>query len=156
MLGNILNVEAIVFTSMIYFGKAVYEMKNHKVTVPRVGFLRKSLLSFSSSARKIKKRTALQIGRWTGTDCVREAHCGAVPCRAERNARRPERRDDLISCVFLSSYTLIWSFRRTRTRMPAVTFLRNARNRSPRRYLKRSHSSRRISTLAPPKGWRHG
>lgn len=92
-------------------------MKNHKVTVPRVGFLRKPLLSFSSSARKIEKRTALQIGRWTGIDCVREAHCGAVPRRAERNAR-PERRDDLISCVFLSSYTLIWSFCRTRMRMP--------------------------------------
>jgi len=105
--GNILKVETSFLNDIL---AKQYEMKNHKVTVPRVGLFRKPLLSFSSSARKIEKRTALQIGRWTGTDCVREAHCDAVP-------RRVERRDDLI-CVFLSSYTLIWSFCRTRMRMP--------------------------------------
>lgn len=102
-------------------------MANHK---PRVDFLRKPLLSFtqfSSSARKIEKRTALQIGRWTGTDCVREARRGAVPRRAERNAR-PERRDDLIA--FFSLPTPPSNLSATRVCVcPAVTFLRNAHDR---------------------------
>lgn len=91
-----------------------------------------------------EKNSPFQIGRWTGTDCVR----GAALRWAERTAGE----EMISSLAFFSLPTPPSDLSTARVCVClAVTFLRNAHAWSFSWYLEHSRSSRRISTLAHSK-----
>lgn len=130
-------------------GKGMWNVKKiarrngaiNKTAVPRVDFPRKPLLSFtrfSFSGTKIEKRTAFQIGRWTGT-----ARHIAARCRTAPSGTRGRRGKMISSLAFFSLPTLSSDLFATRICVRlVVAFLRNTHDRSSRWYLEHSHSSR--------------
>lgn len=78
----------------------------------------------------------------------------AARCRAAPSGTRGRRGEMISSLAFFSLPTPPSDLSATRVCVcPAVTFLRNAHDRSARRYLEHSHSSRHeFSTLASSKG----